>query len=141
MEKAKKDLKIFSNLFIFLGVWDIISFLIDYFFGSLTLENLKTMATPGVAIVSWIILIIVLIVLVAIKMYLGIKGLQQVKGNTKGKGNVRLAKVIYVILIVCFILSLVTIFQGSGSYLDLINYVVNIIIIHYYIQYVNAVIK
>ena len=141
MEQSKRNLKIFSCLFIVFALTDAVTFIIDWFNGKLKIENFTGSTTEEIAKVTLIAVIIIAVVAVLVKLYLGIKGIRQAQGKTKGKANVTIAKIIFICLIILFVLAIVAVIKNTGNYYDLINYAVNMLIMYYYIKYVNAVIE
>lgn len=140
MSKDNRNLKIYSILFIFLGLFDLISLAIDYFTGDLatTLEN----STSTVGSKEVLIVLAGFVALVAfIELYLGIKGLNQSKGKGKGTTNITIAKVGFVITAILLILDAVEIIRNGGEITSLLSDAIATILLYEYVNVANSVNK
>lgn len=100
MEKAKKNLKIWSILYIILAIVDVISLVGAYLSGDLKVANVSENMQTAV-----LVIVVGLAMLMALsKLFLGVQGYRQANGQTKGTGHITFAKIIFVLsIIVCFV--------------------------------------
>ena len=96
MEKAKKNLKVWSILYIILAIVDVVSIIGAYLSGDLKVANISENMQTAV-----LIIVIGLATLMALaKLFLGIQGYRQANDKTKGTGHITFAKIIFVISII-----------------------------------------
>lgn len=141
MEKSKMNLRIFSTLFIALGICDIVSFLITYLSGSLKQDKLASIGNVDVEKIVIIALIVCVVITFLVKLFLGIKGIRQSLGKSKGKSNIVIATIIFVLLIIFTVMAVVALIQKNGSVFDLLTYIANLIIVFYYIKSAKEVVE
>lgn len=99
MEKAKKNLKIWSVLYIILAIVDAVSIVGAYLSGDLNVSDVSENMQTAV-----LIIVIGLAVIMALsKLFLGIQGYRQADGKTKGTGHITFAKVVLVLSIITFV--------------------------------------
>ena len=109
MEKAKKNLKIWSVLYIVLAIVDVVSIVGAYIGGDLKIANASENMQMGA-----LIIVIGLTVLMALsKLFLGIQGYRQANGKTKRTGHITFAKII---LVLSIIISIASIFDAINGY-------------------------
>lgn len=108
MEKAKKNLKIWSTLYIILAIIDVVSFIGAYLGGELKVENVSEKMQTAV-----LVIVVVLVILMALsKLFLGVQGYRQVNGKTKGTGHITFAKIIFVLSIIACVASVPNMING-----------------------------
>lgn len=102
MEKAKKNLKIWSTLYIILGILDLVSLVGAYLSGDLKVTNVPQNLQVGVLV----IVIGIALIMAFAKLFLGIQGYRQVNGKTKGTGHIVFAQIIFVLSIILCVASI-----------------------------------
>lgn len=108
MEKAKKNLKVWSILYIILAIIDVVSIIGAYLSGDLKVSNISENMQTSVLIV-----VIGLAILMALaKLFLGIQGYRQANDKTKGTGHITFAKIIFVLSIITCVASILDIING-----------------------------
>ena len=102
MEKAKKNLKIWSTLYIILALVDVVSLIGAYLSGDLKVANVSEKIQTAV-----LVIVVGLAILMALsKLFLGVQGYKQVNGKTKGTGHITFAKIIFVLSIIFCVASI-----------------------------------
>lgn len=131
MEQSKKNLKIYSWLFIFLGAWDILTLFLNYLDGQFNIGKIATTAkiSESLAQTGVIIVLVIAIAIALVKFYVGFKGLNQVNGKSKSKGYLTILKVILVFEIIYFVLSIISIFSGKFNWSDFFGTLATIVIV------------
>lgn len=126
MEKAKKNLKIWSVLYIALAIFDAVSIV-----GVCLSGNLNSSDVPENMRTAVITVLLGLMALIALsKLFLGIQGYRQANGKTKGTGHITFAKVVFVLSIITFVASISNVINEfnfekiSNLSLDLVGLVV-----------------
>ncbi len=73
-------------------------------------------------------------------VYLGIAGLHQANGTSKGKVNIILATIVFVLACIGLITMIISLTKGQTSYSSLISSVAGLIIMFCYIRYARKVV-
>ena len=108
MEKAKKNLKIWSTLYIILAIVDVVSLIGAYLSGDLKVANVSEKMQTAV-----LVIVVGLAILMALsKLFLGVQGYRQVNGKTKGTGHITFAKIIFVLSIIACVASIPNMING-----------------------------
>ena len=108
MEKAKRNLKIWSTLYIILALVDVVSLIGAYLSGDLKVANVsEKMQTAVLVIVAGLAILMALS-----KLFLGVQGYRQVNGKTKGTGHITFAKIIFVLSIIACVASIPNMING-----------------------------
>lgn len=133
MEKAKKNLKIWSELYIILAILDVVSLIGAYLAGQFDVSSIPKNLQTGVLI----FVISVCIIMILIKLLLGVQGLRQVNGTNKGTGHITLAKVTLIFLVLILIGSVVEVIKAvnTRTITDLSSNLFSFIVIFEYIKY------
>lgn len=133
MENSKKTLKIYGILFIFLAVCDVGILALNYFLGDfkeINVEGISENIIQGVTIA----LAVVIVIIALIKLFLGIRGIQQSNGTCKGKSHITIAKIVTVISIISVIASIPELKLETSVIINLLDEVVTISILFDYIR-------
>lgn len=108
MEKAKRNLKLWSTLYIILALVDVVSLIGAYLSGDLKVANVsEKMQTAVLVIVAGLSILMALS-----KLFLGVQGYRQVNGKTKGTGHITFAKIIFVLSIIACVASIPNMING-----------------------------
>ncbi len=157
MEENKKNLKITSYVIIVLAIINIIFMGISFVNGDLrenaekateetisqsegTAGELSTMkdklvdmaiyGTIGAAVVG-----------VLFDVYLAVAGLRQANGTSKGKANIILATIIFVLALIGFVMMIISATKDQTSISSLVSSLASLIIMFYYIRYAKKVVE
>lgn len=133
MEKAKKDLTIFSKLFICLGALDLISIVTNYFMGVYDPKNVPDVSLD-VAKAIMITAIVIAVIASLVKFYLGFKGLNQAKGTGKGTSHITISKILLVFFVIIFAVGAYGLIKDSSTWLSVLSDLASIIILFTYIS-------
>lgn len=133
MEKAKKNLKIWSELYIILAVLDVISLIGAYLAGQFDVSNIPANMQTGVLVFT----IGVCAIMILVKLLLGVQGLRQVNETNKGTGHITIAKIasFFVVLIVIGAVSEIVKVVSTTTITDLCSSIFSLIVIFEYIKY------
>lgn len=141
MEEEGKNLRIYSWIFIFLGFFDIISIVIDYLAGDFNVDT-ELMGVSQIAfVIAMVITIIVFAIVVSIKLFLGIRGLRQVQGKTKGKSHIVIAKIGFVIFAIALIGTIFSLTKNTSEIKSLLSNVIAILLLYEYIKDATTLLK
>lgn len=136
MENSKKNLKIYGILFIFLAIWDVFTLIVNYFLGdykeiwNISVEGVSANIIQGVTIA--ILLVIVIIVL--IKLFLGVRAIQQSNGTYKGKSHITIARIAMVISIILVIAAIPGLKLETSVIMNFLDDIVTVSILFDYIR-------
>ena len=155
MEENKKNLKITSYIIIILAIINIIFIGIDFATGELR-QNAEKLTEQSISQTEEIAelgemegkvvdiavygTIGVAAIGVLFDVYLGIAGLRQAKGTSKGKANIILATIIFVLALIGLIPMIISLTKDQASISSLISSVLGLIIMFYYIRYAKKVV-
>lgn len=130
-DNSKRDLKIYSYLFIFLGIWDFVMLAIQYYTGKLNIDTIATENNVSVEMTKYAL--IVLLVLVAIiglvKIFVGKSGLDAASGKSKKTTYITILKVMFAFEIIALIMYGIDMFAGKANYTSILTSIVNVTII------------
>ncbi len=157
MEEHKKNLKITSYVIIILAIFNIVLMGISFATGELR-ENAKKLTeeyvsqTEGaseelggmedkVVDVAVYGTIGVTAIGVLFDVYLGIAGLRQANETSKGKANIILATIVFVIGLIGLIPMIISLTKDQTSISSLCSSVLGLIIMFYYIRYARKVVE
>lgn len=129
-ENAKKILKIYSVLFIFLAIWDIVTLVLNYVNEKDELGALVSSGAASQSIVtgSMIALIAVTAVFSLLKLLVGLKGLRFVGGGSaKGLGG--LLRFLLIVEIIVLVILLLGSLSGTANWSPILNSLVSVSIL------------
>lgn len=99
MEKAKKNLKLWSGLYIFFALYDVMGIVLSSLNGDMDVSEIPSEFQTAILV----FVIAMLGGIALIKLYLGVKGWYQAEGKNKNTRHIAVAKAVFVLLIlVCF---------------------------------------
>lgn len=136
MENSKKTLKIYGILFIFLAILDVGMFALNYFLGdfkekwNMNVVGISENTIQGVTIAF----VLVILIIALIKLFLGIRGIQQSNGTYKGKSHITIAKIVIVMSIISVIASIPGFKLETSVIINLLGNIVTISILFDYIK-------
>ena len=156
MEEHKKNLKITSYVIIILAIFNIVLMGISFATGELR-ENAKKLTEESISqtegaseelggvedkVVDMAVYgtIGVAAVGVLFDVYLGIAGLRQANGTSKGKANIILATIIFVLALIGLIPMIISMTKQQTSISSIFSSVLGLIIMFYYIRYARKVV-
>lgn len=134
MLDSKKVLKIYGVLFIFFAVLDIITVASNWFSSNINDIQLPD-GTESIVKVITIVGLVIIALEILIKLYLGVRGIQQSKGIYKGKTNIKLAQIILVLTVILALIELPGLKLEKSSIMGIMDDIVVIFIICDYIKY------
>ena len=157
MEENKKNLKITSYVIIILAIFNIVLMGINFATGELR-ENAKKLTeeyvsqTEGASaelsgvedkVVDMAVYGTIGVVAIGVlfDVYLGIAGLRQAKGTSKGKVNIILATIVFVLALIGLIPMIISLTKNQTSISSLFSSVLGLIIMLYYIRYAKKVVE
>lgn len=137
MEKDQKTLKICSIIFIIAAVLNILEIIVEIISGSLGSDTLSAIATVTEIPVSTLrislaVSVIILAIEVIIKLFLGIKGLSAVNGNSIGKAPIILVKIGIVLILISFIEDIIHAFSGSLNAVSVAITLISLVLLIFY---------
>ena len=137
MEKDQKTLKICSIIFIIAAVLNILEIIVEIISGSLGNDTLSAIATVTEIPVSTLrislaVSVIILAIEVIIKLFLGIKGLSAVNGNSIGKAPIILVKIGIVLILISFIEDIIHAFSGSLNAVSVAITLISLVLLIFY---------
>ena len=157
MEDNKKNLKVTSYVIIILAIVNIVLMGISFADGELK-ENATKLAEESISQVEGtseelveikdrVVDIAVYGVIgatavgVLVDLYLGIAGLRQAKGTSKGKANIILAIIIFVLAVMGLIPMIVSVVKDQTAISSIFSNLASLLIIFYYIKYARKVVE
>ena len=157
MEENKKNLKITSYVIIILAIVNLILFGIGFANGSLR-ENAEKLTEESISqtegateelgqmkdkVVDMALYgtIGATAIGVLFDLYFGIAGLRQANGTSKGKANIILATIIFVLALIGLAMSIIPLTKGQESVSSFFSSVLGLIIMFYYIRYAKKVVE
>ena len=137
MEKDQKTLKICSIIFIIAAVLNILEIIVEIISGSLGNDTLSAIATVTEIPVSTLrislaVSVIILASEIIIKLFLGIKGLSAVNGNSIGKAPIILVKIGIVLILISFIEDIIHAFSGSLNAVSVAITLISLVLLIFY---------
>ena len=152
MEEHKKNLKITSYVIIILAIFNIVLMGISFATGELR-ENAKKLTQESISqtkelggmenkVVDMAVYgtIGVAAIGVLFDVYLGIAGLRQANGTSKGKANIILATIVFVLALIGWIPMIISLTKEQTSISSIFSSVLGLIIMFYYIRYARKVV-
>ena len=156
MDNNKQNLKITSYIIIILAIINIVLMGIDFANGHLrenaaklteesisqtegAAEELGGMEEKVVDIAVYGALGVTAIG-VLFDLYLGIAGLRQANGTSKGKANIILATIVFVLALIGLIPMIISLTKDQTSISSIFSSVLGLIIMFYYIRYARKVV-
>ncbi len=157
MEEHKKNLKITSYIIIILAIINIVLIGIEFATGELR-ENAKKLTEESISqtegaseelggMEEKVVDIAVYgtiggtVIGVLFDVYLGIAGLRQAKGTSKGKANIILATIVFALAIIGLIPMIISLTKDQTNISSLFSSVLGLIIMFYYIRYARKVVE
>ncbi len=157
MEEHKKNLKITSYVIIILAIFNMVLMGINFATGELR-ENAKKLTeeyvsqTEGASeelggmedkVVDMAVYgaIGVTAIGVLFDVYLGIAGLRQANGTSKGKANIILATIVFVVALIGLIPMIGSLAKNPTNISSLFSSLLGLIIMFYYIRYAKKVVE
>ena len=142
MEKDQKTLKICSIIFIIAAVLNILEIIVEIISGNLGSNTLSAIATVTEIPVSTLrislaVSVIILAIEVIIKLFLGIKGLSAVNGNSIGKAPIILVKIGIVLMLISFIEDIIHAFSGSLNIISVAITLISLVLLIFYQKSAN----
>ena len=137
MEKDQKALKVCSIIFIIAAVLNILEIILEIISGSLGNDTLSAIATVTEVSVSALkislaVSVIILAIEIIIKLFLGIKGLSAVNGNSIGKAPIILVKIGIVLMLISFIEDIIHAFSGSLNAVSVAITLISLVLLIFY---------
>lgn len=137
MEKDQKTLKICSIIFIIAAVLNILEIILEIISGSLGNDTLSAIATVTEIPVSTLrislaVSVIILAIEISIKLFLGIKGLSAVNGNSIGQAPIILVKIGIVLMLISFIEDIIHAFSGSLNAVSVAITLISLLLLIFY---------
>lgn len=137
MEKDQKTLKICSIIFIIAAVLNILEIILEIISGSLGNDTLSAIATVTEIPVSTLkislaVSVIILAIEIIIKLFLGIKGLSAVNGNSIGKAPIILVKIGIVLMLISFIEDIIHAFSGNLNAVSVAITLISLVLLIFY---------
>ena len=127
MEKEKKVIKDASYFFYFLAILDIV-FIVFLIVAANKADTSAIENAKSVLIGSCVVYAID----VVLDLYLGSKGLKEVKGENEGNAHITVALVLLVLQVICIPFIIISMTKGEGSWLQLAEAVVSCIVVWEY---------
>lgn len=132
MEKSKKSLQDLGYIFMFFGIIDFVSLVVDFFAGDYSLSK-YTDVPNELAKIFVTGTISILIIIALSKIVLGVIGIRQGEEQTNTKMHISLCKIMTIISIIFFIFILaIMIISKTYSYSFLISILVTIALLFLY---------
>lgn len=137
MEKDQKTLKVCSIIFIIAAVLNILEIILEIISGSLGNDTLSAIATVTEIPVSTLrislaVSVIILAIEIIIKLFLGIKGLSAVNGNSIGKAPIILVKIGIVLVLISFIEDIIHAFSGNLNAVSVAITLISLLLLIFY---------
>ena len=137
MEKDQKTLKVCSIIFIIAAVLNILEIILEIISGSLGNDTLSAIATVTEIPVSTLkislaVSVIILALEIIIKLFLGIKGLSAVNGNSIGKAPIILVKIGIVLMLISFIEDIIHAFSGNLNAVSVAITLISLVLLIFY---------
>ena len=137
MEKDQKTLKVCSIIFIIAAVLNILEIIFEIISGSLGNDTLSAIATVTEIPVSTLkislaVSVIILAIEIIIKLFLGIKGLSAVNGNSIGKAPIILVKIGIVLMLISFIEDIIHAFSGNLNAVSVAITLISLVLLIFY---------
>ena len=137
MEKDQKTLKVCSIIFIIAAVLNILEIILEIISGSLGNDTLSAIATVTEIPVSTLkislaVSVIILAIEIIIKLFLGIKGLSAVNGNSIGKAPIILVKIGIVLMLISFIEDIIHAFSGNLNAVSVAITLISLVLLIFY---------
>ena len=137
MEKDQKTLKVCSIIFIIAAVLNILEIILEIISDSLGNDTLSAIATDTEIPVSTLkislaVSVIILAIEIIIKLFLGIKGLSAVNGNSIGKAPIILVKIGIVLMLISFIEDIIHAFSGNLNAVSVAITLISLVLLIFY---------
>ena len=137
LEKSKKNLKIFGQLFVFLGIYDIVWPIISYFLGKYNINDIATQAnvSQDAVKIALIVLAIIIIIFAIIKILIGLGSIDKANGKENANIHTGLCKLILVLNIIALIILVPSMIKGNIDVYSTCDSLVSIIMISEMLKY------
>ena len=137
MEKDQKTLKVCSIIFIIAAVLNILEIILEIISDGLGNDTLSAIATVTEIPVSTLkislaVSVIILAIEIIIKLFLGIKGLSAVNGNSIGKAPIILVKIGIVLMLISFIEDIIHAFSGNLNAVSVAITLISLVLLIFY---------
>ncbi len=132
-EKKTGLIKFLSILFIIFAVLDLLVVLMSALViaGAVTSSELAILDQANLK-GSLVVYTILLVFNAFFELYLGSKGLKQVKGTYNGDEHIKVSLWLMIIEAICLVLSVVSLVTGNGDWSTIVSRVLTIIVIYFY---------
>jgi|GEM_PF-1907235 len=114
-QETAKNLRIFSYLFLVLGIWDIVLLAMKGILGDYNTANMELPSSVSASLVSSVLtgFIVIGVIIALYKILLGVLGLRLVKDHSKWKLHRTLVNIAFVIEVIALVFMLLSAFSGS----------------------------
>lgn len=136
MEQDKKMLKAYSTLFLLLAGVNVYNTIYTLVFNMPDISDLEVSKEMFIGLSIGLLVIIVLA-----ELFLGIKGLNEVKGKGKGTGHITLAKVVLVFYVIGTIFGIIDFINTKQDIVSILTSIGSTLIIYLYIRSAKALRK
>src|SRR5574344_1772955 len=130
-DNSKRDLKIYSYLFIFLGIWDFVMLAIQYYTGKLNIDTIETENNVSVEMTKYalIVLLVLVSIIGLVKIFVEKSGIDAANGKSKKTTYITILKVMFAFEIIALIMYGIDMFAGKANYTSILTSIVNVTII------------
>ena len=156
MEENKKNLKVTSYVIIILAIFNLVLMGIGFATGEIR-QNAENLATESISqiegssedldamkgtVVDFTVYgtIGAATIGVLFDLYLGIAGLRQAKGTSKGRLNIILATIVFILACIGLVTMIVPLIKNQTSISSIFSSLASLLILFYYIRYAKKVV-
>lgn len=147
MKKWKIILRVISIIFIILVAVDLLNIMMEIINGEMkdmvesTFFDANANISEGLKNVVFYLAVGGSIIAELLILYMGIKGFNQSIGKIKGTGNIIVARVIIVILIISILVIIPQLINGQITLLSFLSNIISVAFMYFYMRLVKLVIK
>lgn len=138
--QSKKNVKVYSYLFIFLAAWDVVALILNKLLGEMDFSSMigANGVTASIVKAAWVVIIVITAIFALIKLFIGVRGLQLANGSGKYKGMLRFLKFLFVLEAIAFIIMLISLIQGTSRVVDILNPAASLVILGGFIKEIKT---
>ena len=140
-QTPENRLRLYGVLFLILAAVDVVQIVGMFLSGSSTMAAMMAAAGGDANIVnlSLKVLAVIFSIVVLLKVFLGVRGIQQSQGKSVGTAHIKLAWVAMVIVGIGFISNVVSLVRGQVDWVACCNALASVLILVYYIKEAKAI--
>ena len=140
MELKKRNLKIYSLLFLVLAIVGVVQLVLAYLQGDFNVSAIaqQTGASEQLALIVVIATLAFIAIVILLEAYVAVKGVKQANGTGKGASHITISKIMMVFIIISLAGNIYYIIKGQIDWLGLLRAIIGVLLVFGYIHEATA---